>query len=278
MLQQTYSLLVCSLACLSTRWWGSSGVLSECTWGSVLSGAVLAFPLLTMVSCFCPCQWDFGKAVAATDHPTLCVPPPPPEEDKQKGEKGKRTVRVVGGEKARGKELAGERGRGRWLYFDAKVIRHAWHYSWLGGGGRERQWKRALVSECQWSWSHEVEGQKCITCHLTSCRLRPWTPAKGKTRIDGCRLENERPERSVKKCLFVCVCMRMVGGGRVAELWYLNVTCPHCTATGPSECANAAQHMLWCERWREKCLQSSVLSPQRATSWGAWRKQLTEWW
>lgn len=42
--------------------------------------------------------------------------------------------------------------------------------------------------------------------------------AKGKTRIDGCRLENERPERSVKKCLFVCVCMRMVGGGRVAEL------------------------------------------------------------
>lgn len=40
-------------------------------------------------------------------------PPPPPEEDKQRGEKGKRTVRVVGGEKARGKELAGERGRGR---------------------------------------------------------------------------------------------------------------------------------------------------------------------
>lgn len=51
--------------------------------------------------------------MAVTDHPTVCVPPPPPEEDKQRGEKGKWTVRVVGGEKARGKELAGERGRGR---------------------------------------------------------------------------------------------------------------------------------------------------------------------
>lgn len=43
-------------------------------------------------------------------------------------------------EREGGEELAEERGRGGGCrYFDAKVIRHAWHYSKLGdGGGRER--------------------------------------------------------------------------------------------------------------------------------------------
>lgn len=45
-----------------------------------------------------------------------------------------------------GEELAEEKREGgeHCRYFDAKVIRHAWHYSWLGGGGRERERNRAL--------------------------------------------------------------------------------------------------------------------------------------
>ena len=50
---------VCSVACVLSGWWGSSGVLLEWTGSLMLSASVLAVPLLTMVSCLCPRQWEF---------------------------------------------------------------------------------------------------------------------------------------------------------------------------------------------------------------------------
>lgn len=56
------------------------------------------------------------------------------------------------------------------LYFDAKMIRHAWHYSRSGSGGREGAGRASTRSECHQIRSHEVEGQKCSTCRPSSRR------------------------------------------------------------------------------------------------------------
>lgn len=76
----------------------------------MLSGAVLAVPLLTMVSCFCPCQWDFLKG-SGSDRSSDSVSPPPPQRRANRGGEGD-SRGCWGGGIERGKELAGERGQG----------------------------------------------------------------------------------------------------------------------------------------------------------------------
>lgn len=126
-------LRVCSVACVLSGWWGSSGVLLEWTGSLMLSASVLAVPLLTMVSCLCARQWEFeGQRQPRVIR--LCASPCPLRR-RNGGERGRERERCWGN---------GERGERReWReggcrYFDAKVIRHAWHYSQPGDGGRER--------------------------------------------------------------------------------------------------------------------------------------------
>lgn len=114
-------LLVCSMACVLSRWLGSSGVLSEPTGSLLLLTVVLAVLLLTMVSCLCPRQWEF-EGQQQLQIIRLCVPSP---RGGGAGERGRASLSgMFGAEKERGDDLEEERGeRGKDCpHFDAKVI------------------------------------------------------------------------------------------------------------------------------------------------------------
>ena len=133
-------LRVCSVACVLSGWWGSSGVLFRVDWEldavSVGSGCSSShygqMPLSPSMGIW--------RATAATRHQTVRVPLPPEEEkwgrEGQGGGGVSRTFSDVGGDGERGARREWREGGCR--YFDAKVIRHAWHYSQPGDGGRER--------------------------------------------------------------------------------------------------------------------------------------------
>lgn len=102
-------------------------------------------------------------------------------------------------------------------------------------------------SECHRSRSHEVEGQRHSTCHpCPTLALRP-RAKRGMKRRKGKGWEG----------------VRKVCGVGWKQPWPLNVTCFCCTATGPTECANAGCYMLGCERWKwgRSVCNSHVLSP-----------------
>lgn len=102
-----------------------------------------------------------------------------------------------------GQYLAMEKEKGGGcLHFDAKMIRHAWHYSWLcswrwrGGGGGGHNW--SLASECHQTRSREVEGQKCSTCHPGSRTPHLYAPAKRRPKIVRCKVKNKGSKISLQ--------------------------------------------------------------------------------
>lgn len=133
----------------------------------------------------------------------------------------------------------GEGKGGGCLHFDAKMIRHAWHYSWLcswgqGAGGRHNQ---SPASECHQIRSREVEGQKFSTCHPDSRIPHLYAPAKRRSNIVRCRVKNNGSKISFARCAHYC----NMGGGWQRIDPPMSRLCR--AARGPSQRANAGQYM-----------------------------------
>lgn len=199
------------------------------------------------------------RTTTATDHVFPLVPP-----YRETRERETQPVGDVGGrEREKGDELEGSGGGGSW-YFDAKVIRHAWHYSQLGNGGMKGQRNRAFdpnvtkADLVKWKVSSVAPATPACTGSTLALLQRPsWKP------------RGVGSEMKVQQCLRN-MCMTMT----------LSIACLCCTATGPPECANGkpVHAEMWEVEVREKCVQlpcaffpeSHFLRRMEKERWGWW--------
>lgn len=151
----------------------------------------------------------------------------------------------------------GEGKGGGCLHFDAKMIRHAWHYSWLcgwglGERGSPTETLRPNVTKSDFrKW--KVRNAAPATQAHAHPTFMPQQRADPKLWGVGWRMRGQR---------FLCkMCTLLQYGWGVAEHWPSHVACR--AARGPSQRANAGQYMRGGSGGRSVC-KSHMLSPCKA--------------
>lgn len=153
----------------------------------------------------------------------------------------------------------GEGKGGRCLDFDAKMIRHAWHYSWLFG----------------WGWGQRGSPTKALRPNVTKSdprkrKVRNAAPATQAHAHPTFMLQQRADQKlwgvgwRMRGQRFLCKMYTQLQheeGGGVAEHWPSNVTCR--AERGPSQRANAGQYMRGRSEGRSVC-NSHMLSPCKA--------------
>lgn len=151
----------------------------------------------------------------------------------------------------------GEGKGGGCLHFDAKTIRHAWHYSWL----------------CGWGLGERGSPTETLRPNVTKSDFRKWKVRNAAPAAQAHAHPTFMPQQRADPKLwgvgwrmrgqrFLCkMCTLLQYGWGVAEHWPSNVACR--AARGPSQRANAGQYMRGGSGGRSVC-KSHMLSPCKA--------------